>query len=307
MIFAKNLILSVSERGVACHSVFLQSRTSPLVLAREVKRLQGELEEFRPNVIHAHYGTMTAAVCALFSRWPLVITYRGSDLNPCSDISMLRSAMGKLLSQLSVLRARRVMCVSKELKSRIWWKRRSVAVIPGGVNLKCFRPLSKDSARLRVGWRSEEKVVVFNAGFDAVRKRLDLAEAAIKAARRWCDDIRLMVLDGYEKQSEVPLFLNAADCLLMTSDWEGSPNIVKEAMACNLPVVSVDVGDVKERLAQVRPSRIVPRDPVEIGRALADVLQKEERSNGYEVIRELSSEIVAERVIAVYHEAMGAL
>lgn len=80
--------------------------------------------------------------------------------------------------------------------------------------------------------------------------------------------------------------------------------MVKEAIACNLPVVSVDVGDVKERLANVRPSRIVGRDPVEIGRALADVLQRPERSNGYEVIQDVSSENVAERVMAVYREAV---
>ncbi len=304
MIFAKNLIGSLGESGIVCHSVFLESRTSPMVLAREVKRLQRELKQFRPDVIHAHYGTMTTAVCALSTRVPLVITYRGSDLNPCPSISLLRSAAGRLLSQLSMLRARRVMCVSEGLKRRLWWGKHSVAVIPGGINLKRFRPMPKDFARSRVGWKPEEKVVLFNAGFDVERKRLDLAEAAIQVAHRWCDDVRLMVLDGHEGQDRIALYLNAADVLLMTSDWEGSPNIVKEALACNLPVVSVDVGDVKERLAHVRPSKIVSRDPVEIARALAAVLQQPERSNGYELIQDLSSERVTERVVAVYREAL---
>jgi hypothetical protein len=179
-----------------------------------------------------------------------------------------------------------------------------VAVVPSGVDLRRFRPMAKVAARLRMGWSPEEKVVIFNAGFDAIRKRLDLAEAAIGMARQCCGDIRFEVLDGSETQERIPFYLNAADCLLMTSDREGSPNMVKEAIACNLPVVSVDVGDVKERLANVRPSRIVGRDPVEIGRALADVLQRPERSNGYEVIQDVSSEHVAERVMAVYREAV---
>ncbi|MBI4002211.1 MAG: glycosyltransferase [Nitrospira defluvii] len=305
MIFAKNLILALSEAGVECRSVFLQSRTSPIVLVREVKRLRRELAQFHPNVIHAHYGTVTAAVCALSSRVPLVITYRGSDLNPGLGLCSLRSAVGRLLSQFAALRASRMMCVSTQLKSRLWWRQRFVAVVPSGVDLQRFRPMAKAAARIRMGWKSDEKVVIFNAGFDAIRKRLDLAEAAIQMAHRWCGDIRLEILDGSATQERIPFYLNAADCLLMTSDWEGSPNIVKEAIACNLPVVSVDVGDVKERLAHVRPSRIVGRDPLEIGRALAGFLQKPERSNGFEAIQDLSSEKVAERVVALYREALG--
>lgn len=305
MIFAKNQILALSEVGVECRSVFLQSRTSPVVLVREVTRLRRELAQFHPDLIHAHYGTVTAAVCALVSRFPLVITYRGSDLNPGPGLFSLRSAVGRLLSQFAALRASRMMCVSTQLKNRLWWRKRFVAVVPSGVDLQRFRPMAKAAARLRMGWKSEEKVVIFNAGFDATRKRLDLAEAAIRMARRWCDDIRLEVLDGSETQERIPLYLNAADCLLMTSDWEGSPNIVKEAIACNLPVVSVDVGDVKERLAHVRPSRIVGRDPAELGRAVADLLRKPGRSHGYEILHELSSEKVAERVVALYREALG--
>ena len=304
MIFAKNQILALSEAGVECRSVFLQSRTSPVVIVREVARLRRELAQFRPDLIHAHYGTVTAAVCALVSRFPLVITYRGSDLNRGPGLFSLRSGVGILLSQCAALRASRMMCVSTQLKNRLWWRKRFVAVVPSGVDLQRFRPMAKVAARLRMGWSPEEKVVVFNAGFDAIRKRLDLAEAAIRMARQWCGDIRFEVLDGSETQERMPFYLNAADCLLMTSDREGSPNMVKEAIACNLPVVSVDVGDVKERLANVRPSRIVGRDPVEIGRALADVLQRPERSNGYEVIQDVSSENVAERVMAVYREAV---
>ncbi|MGC3974401.1 MAG: glycosyltransferase [Nitrospira sp.] len=104
------------EAGVACQAMFLRSRTSPLILMREAGRLQKELAQFGPDLIHAHYGTMTAAVGALVSRVPLVITFRGSDLNPCDSVSPLRSAGGKFLSQLAALRARRIICVSEQLK-----------------------------------------------------------------------------------------------------------------------------------------------------------------------------------------------
>ncbi|MGC3973131.1 MAG: glycosyltransferase [Nitrospira sp.] len=305
MVFAKNLIATLGEAGVACQAMFLRSRTSPLILMREAGRLQKELAQFCPDLIHAHYGTMTAAVGALVSRVPLVITFRGSDLNPCDSVSPLRSAGGKFLSQLAALRARRIICVSEQLKGRLWWNKRVSVVLPGGVDVKRFRPMPRDDVRSLLGWGAEEYVVIFNAGFDAQRKRADLAATAVALARKRCGAIRFEILDGRKEQGHIPFYLNAADCLLMTSDWEGSPNIVKEAMACSLPVVSVDAGDVRQRLMDVRPSRIVRRDPAEIAEALAEVLERRERSNGHTVIQDLSSEKMAVRVMAVYRDALS--
>ena len=91
---------------------------------------------------------------------------------------------------------------------------------------------------------------------------------------------------------EVPLYLSAADCVAFASFREGAPNMVKEALACNVPVVSVDVGDVAERLAGVYPSRIVERDPVEFGNALADIVAAGLRSNGREVVTTCSEKSV---------------
>ena len=90
----------------------------------------------------------------------------------------------------------------------------------------------------------------------------------------------------------------------MTSDSEGSPNVVKESIACGLPVVSVDVGDVSERVRDVRPSKIVSRDPEAIGKALAEILLKAERSNGPQIIQDLSVEKMALRTLRVYEEAL---
>ena len=111
---------------------------------------------------------------------------------------------------------------------------------------------------------------------------------------------------GEVPAGQVPLMMSAADCLLMTSDVEGSPNVVKEAMACSLPVVSVEVGDVVERLRDVQPSRIVGRNPEELGRAVVEILETNRRSNGREIAaRELSEPAMVERVKAVYARVMG--
>jgi glycosyltransferase involved in cell wall biosynthesis len=209
-----------------------------------------------------------------------------------------------MLSQLAALRANRIICVSRQLKERLWWNRSRAQVLPSGVDTARFHPLGKNEVRVRLGWTENDKVVISSAGTDPARKGLHLAQASIEVAESLCGKIRFVVLDGHTKHCDMPIVLNAADCFLLTSDSEGSPNVVKESIACGLPVISVDVGDVKERLLQVHPSRIVSRDPRDIGQALAEILMKPERSNGAQSIQELSAEKFAQRVLQVYEETL---
>jgi glycosyltransferase involved in cell wall biosynthesis len=265
------------------------------------RALREEIRRRQPDIIHAQYGTITALVCAFAVRKPLVITYRGSDLNPSSGLSWIRAVTGKICSQIAALAARRIICVSSQLQERLWWRQKSVTVIPNGVETDIFHPQPQQPVRNKLGWGLDERIVLFNAGNGAKGKRQDLAEAGVEVARTLCGDIRLIVLSGNIDPKKIPDFMNGADCLIMASDWEGSPNIVKEALACNLPVVSVEVGDVREHLDYVTPSYIVSRDPTAIGRATAKMLTDRRRSNGYEYIeRALSMPVVAQRILTVY-------
>ena len=300
MIFAKRQAASLRACGLDSRVFFLKSRRSPVELVNGALRLRTILRECKPHLVHAHYGTMTAFLCSLLTTVPLVVTYRGSDLNPIPSFSKSRSWAGRLLSQLAALRATRIICVSDQLKNRLWWFQSKATVIPSGVDLKLFSPLSRDESRSALGWAKEERIVLFNGGRYPRIKRLDLAESAIEVAKTLGEEVRLIQLNGSIAPENVPLLLSAADCLLFTSDWEGSPNIVKEALACNLPIVSVDVGDVPQRLAKVSPSRIVSRDPLELGEALVEVLRQERRSNGREIINEISEDRVARMVYNVY-------
>jgi glycosyltransferase involved in cell wall biosynthesis len=211
----------------------------------------------------------------------------------------LREAVGTLLSQIAALRAARIVCVSNQLKGKLWWRRDRVSVIPTGVDTTLFNPRDLHEVRRELGWGENERVVLFNAG-DPICKRLDLALAAVQFAESLCGRIRFVVLDGNVPPHLIPSMMNAADCLLLTSDWEGSPNVVKEALACNLPVVSVEVGDVRERLERVHPSAIVPRDSCEIGKAISDTLRQGQRSNGRASGNALSIEVVSRRIVSLY-------
>ncbi len=308
-IFAKRQVDALEEAGVAVERFFLRSRLSPFVLMAELRRFRRIVRRSRPHIVHAHFGTMTAFFCAVATTAPLVITYRGSDVNPLRGAAWLRHWCARIMSQVALLRAAQVICVSAQVRSRLWRSRARTRahVVPVGVNLKLFRLVAKSEARQTLGWNSNAKVVVFNAGrpFQRSNKRLDLAQAAVRAAEAGAGSIQLVVLDGLVPAERMPLVLNGADCLLVTSDYEGSPNVVKEAMACNLPVVSVDVGDVVERLRDVHPSGIVPRDPLALGGAISDILRSNQRSNGRDIVeRDLSEAATIQKVLDVYREAI---
>jgi teichuronic acid biosynthesis glycosyltransferase TuaC len=300
MIFAKKQVEAIRECNISAETFSLASRTSIGRLSGEIRRFRQRIARFQPQIVHAQYGTMTAFFSSVSTRLPLVITFRGSDLNPYTGGSRMRALAGHWLSRAAAARAARIICVSEQLKRRLWIGRERAIVLPSGVDTRLFFPRPRAEARAELGWNNTQSIVVFNAGAWPVAKRLDLARAGMSKAETICGAIRFVVLDGTIPQATVATMLNAADALVMTSDWEGSPTIVQEALACNLPVVSVDVGDVRERLMGVVPSQIVERDAGSIGRALAAILARPVRSNGCTVVDKISQTHIARRTVAVY-------
>ena len=156
---------------------------------------------------------------------------------------------------------------------------------------------------MALGWNLHTKIVLFNAARneDQYRKNPALAHATVDRLARFVPDVSLQRLSavGHHK---VPLMMNAADCLLVTSLHEGSPNIVKEAMACNLPVVSVPCGDVAERLRLTQPGGVQPYDAGALADAILTVFRAGSRSNGREqlIAQGLTAASIAERLIYIY-------
>ena len=306
MIFVRRQVESLRREGVEVSTFYLASRTSLMRVLQEWRRLRMQIKETRPHLLHAHYGTVTSAISALATTIPLVITFRGDDLNLQPEAWWPRFALGHLLSQLSALRSAKMLCVSARLRQRLWWRRQDALVVPTGVDMDLFRPQPQGKCRDLLGWQSTEKIVLFNAGWDPRTKGSDIVRTAVKVAEQRIGPVRLVVTSSNVAPDHMPLYLNAADCLVLASSREGSPNIIKEALACNLPIVAVDVGDVPERLSGVHPSRIVAREPYRIGSALAEILALGQRSNGREAVQECSESKIAATIASAYRSAATA-
>jgi glycosyltransferase involved in cell wall biosynthesis len=292
---------------MAIHGHFSPARSLP-AYARAAWKIFGL--NFRPrryDVIHAHFGHCGVLACLQF-RYPVVLTYYGYDIDmPAEHREGLRTKLERwLFIQLSRSFAATVVQSRRELNCLPRRARPFCTVIPSGIDRELFRPLERTEARRRLAWNGNDApVTLFPYDRSRFTKRFELAEAAVGAARKRIPDIELVVCDRVPPE-RVPDYMNAADALIVSSRAEGSPNVVKEAMACNLPIVSVDVGDVRDVVDGTRNCRICPPDAELLGEALVDVLEaRPGRSDGRERSAHLGLGEIAGRLNGVYDSAIG--
>lgn len=307
--FSREQMKAVSATGVAVVSVFFSNRTSLRGFFQAIRNVVGEARRNQCNIVHAHYGTVTALVCAVASiilNAKLVITFHGSDLNNTAAIDgRLRDVFQRTISNLSILRAAKVICVSSRLAKMVWWGKNKIVVIPCGVDSELFLPEDKNQARHLLGWSDGKFYVLFNNGNRSAVKRQDIAEASMCELKKHMPNVELIVLHDVPREL-MPVYMNAADSLLICSDSEGSPTVLKEAMACNLPVVSVDVGDVCDQLNGLERCVVVSQTPDSLCAGLRTVLIGSGRSNARKrIVGRLDHKTIATNVIACYRKVLS--
>src|SRR6266536_834116 len=216
----------------------------------------------RYDLVHAQFGQ--SGLLALPKRLPLVVTFRGDDLEGVlSNATGRLTARGRLLPLLSRVVARRAdatIVVSAHMKAFLHRQARP-HVIPSGLDLERFRLIPQAEARRHLDLPAEGRLVLFVGSPTSSRKRYDLARRAVEIVKR-SGPVKL-VLGWAVPHEQIPYFMNACDALVFTSRQEGSPNVVKEALACNLPVVSVAIGDVPERLRDLAGCEVCADDEPE--------------------------------------------
>jgi len=265
------------------------------------------------DLIHAHFGY--CGWLAWFGRQlagrrvPIVMSFMGDDLlgTPADEAGKLERAsiVAVEINRRMARRYDQIIVKSQEMADQL----RGIPchVIPNGVDLEVFRPLDRTAARRALGWPETGWRVLFPGDPNNPRKGYSLAQAAVRLASESTGEaIELVPLWGVAP-NEVPLYMNACNAMLMTSLIEGSPNVVKEALACNANVVAVPVGDVPEMLQGVRQCHNTSRSAGEMAVALVRLLRANEPSDGREVlqVRGLSLAGVAQRIVGVYRLALA--
>src|SRR5256886_11182097 len=297
--FVQAQMESLRPLGVEYDVLFINGRESRWNYARAVPDLWRRLRRTDYDLIHAHMG-LAGWVARCQRRVPVVVSFLGNDVPGKVNRSGRMTLYGLLLQISSVVRARLVRsAIVKSEEMRRILRLDSARVIPNGVDLNLFRPMDRKEARRILDLDSNKKYVLFPYNPAEKRKRYDLVEAAVALARERIREIEILLVNRVS-QSRVPLYMNAADVMVMASMREGSPNAVKEALAANLPVVSVAVGDTPELIGSSEGNYLVPRDAGAIAEKIVEVCLSGKRSGGRAQVERLSMETVARQILEAY-------
>jgi len=313
-IFVRDQVESVRALGVNVDVEVVccgrGSKDYVLAIPRVQRRLRAAEQTGRPyDLVHVHYG-LTALSTRFVGGVPRVLTFYGSDVNSPIERRLSRVGMSGGVARRVYVSARLARTLGDTAGE----------VIPNGVDFNLFAPGDRVQARRRLGIAEHERVVLFGGNSALSVKGYDVFTDVLAALRSRGLPVRELLLTAPDQPvADLVAKFDAADCLLFCSRYgsEGSPTVVKEATAMGLPVVSVDVGDVSEILADVTPSGVVAFPQpwgtdtarAELVGTLADgtikVLAKRSRSDGRDRNSWLDLPRIAERVVSVYCDVIG--
>jgi teichuronic acid biosynthesis glycosyltransferase TuaC len=294
---------SLQRAGIDVEILVLRHRHRKLIYPLAIFQLRKRLARSSVDLVHAHYG-LVGLIARTQWKVPVVVTYHGSDILGSINKHGKRPLVQQVIASACRVLARHVdaaIVQSEEMASKI--RKANVHVIPHEVDLEVFRPTEREQARAVLGLDSNKRYLLFAANPKVEVKRFPLAKAAADALARHDSRVELRAV-SHEPQTRLALYMSACDALVFPSFQEGSPNIVKQAMACNLPMVCTDVGDVRQVVGSTKYCYICNPRTEEFAAKLAEILAHRNRSNGRENIRHLDSPAVARRVIAVYDEVL---
>lgn len=292
-----------------------------MAYVKDAVKLMRTIRKEKPDVIHAHYGLSGYYVClavrlmGLGKKLPVVATYHGSDIN---------EEKVRKISQKAIRMATFNIFVSPKMLNLVETRENS-AVIPCGIDWADWPEMSKEEARAslvkseKLIVKSGTKYVLFSSDFQTEVKNPGLAKQAVALLNDANDgndanDVELIELIGYTR-AEVNMLMHAVDVCLMTSRTEGSPQFIKEAMACGCPIVTTRVGDTDYVIGNTdgcyvvesREPRAESQEPrvecvVEALKKALEYAEKKDRTEGRKRIKELgySNDVVAAKIRDIY-------
>jgi glycosyltransferase involved in cell wall biosynthesis len=291
--FVKEQLDDLVELGVELELVRFDGRSDTLAYLRASREVRSRLARGGFELVHAHYGLTGASAALARPSVPLVTTFHGSDFAGPAWQRFVSTAVARRSTPIVVSAAGRTRLHAV-----------AATVIPMGVNTALFRPDDRRAARRSLGWPEDGRYALLAGSRRNPVKGADLFDAAVREARAHIPELTGKTLEGFDR-SEVALAFNAADVTVVASLSEGSPVTVRESLACETPVVSVDVGDVRSVIAALPGCAVVSRDP----RSMADAIHNAilvPRDASLRLRAELSSRAaVAEQVLKVYADTLS--
>ena len=289
--FIQEQVEALRKEGVDIDIFLVDGSVHKINYLWGIFRLWGWLLTHRYDLIHAHYVFSGLIARAQFL-YPVVLTHHGPELwtwqyLPCKMINPL---------------VNKVILVSPEMDERLKYKK--ALVIPCGINFNLFKPMPREEAREKLNLPRDKKLVLWAGHYHRPEKRFDIVEAAVAIAKQQDPSIEFVLVSG-QSHEVIPTYMNACDVLLLVSDAEGSPMVVKEAMACNLPVVSVPVGDVPDVIGGTDGCYLCSQEPTDVAEKLIQALSPPRRSNGRENIRHMDGSVIARRIKEVYQDVLN--
>ncbi len=318
--FAEHLVPFVTEQGESLRQLghvveYFAVKGNYLLAVRELKQ---KIRAFQPDIIHAHYG-LSAITAELQALVPVVTTFHnGETLNKGVN----------LLTSLFSLLAKHVVYVAQHIYDLVYFKHTKYSIIPCGVNMEDCLVMDQKEAREQLGFENGVKYILFGGGFDNLRKNYALLREAVEHIEQqtWmpveggerCGNIVCLEMKGLSR-AECVLRMNACNLFALPSHSEGSPQALKEAMACNCPIIATDMADVKHLLGDLsghyllrnpRPTHerwdADERSLDEMVELLKQALAFSGRTNGREriIALGLSNEQVAKRLESIYENVL---
>jgi teichuronic acid biosynthesis glycosyltransferase TuaC len=297
---------SLEDMGIAIDVVAIRGYASSLAYLLGWWRVRAARTEHRYDLVHVHTGHATPAGL-IGARLPTVVSFVGGDLlgHPGKRSTAikggLQASIFRQLARLSTVTITKSREMQDALPASV---RARNHVIPNGVNLEAFAPRPRAQARADLGWAEDEPIILFVGDPSDARKNVELARKAAIEVQRRQPNVRLHIGWG-SHPSEIPKLMWAADALVFPSLSEGSPNVVKEAMAAALPIVATPVGDIPERLEGVAGCFVVRPDPESFADALIEALSFGRAAAAREVVQALSLPNIANQVADVYERVTG--
>lgn len=257
--------------------------------------LRNKILEVNPDIIHAHYSLCGYISALTFVEKPIICSLMGSDV-------VYGGRFANFILNLFIARFwSETIVKSNNLLNRFSQKR--IHVIPNGVNLFRFKQEDQIESKKILGWNLKKKYILFASDPSRPEKNYSMALDILARIKENKVDTIMIPLMNIES-SIIQTYYNAADFLLLTSLSEGSPNVIKEAMACNCPIVATDVGDVKDIVKDTRDCLVSNFDLNEMVDASIKILSKSTRTNGRTRIEQLDDKIIANKLMTIYSEAV---